>query len=234
MSEAADATMEVVESLGVKIPIDPAIVSEHIQKVIRAGEYEKAEAKNLYRIVEDGERLVELGGGIGLLSTLVGLLGRAETIVTVEANPQLIPLIRATHRLNEVTVEVIHGAAVGDETTATVPFSLEADFWASSLAPRKRDRVVGVVEVPAVSLRSLVKTYRPTMLIIDVEGTEGELLQHASDLDGVRKVMIEVHEKALRPVGVKRLFDFFSAAGFYVDVGMSVFGVILFRRLEQG
>lgn len=233
MSEAAEATLEVVESLGIKVPIDRSVMSDTMRHVIRKGEYEKGEAKNLYRIVEPGERVLELGGGIGFLSSVIGRLQCAEKIVTVEANPELIPLIHTTHRLNGVEAEVIHAAAVGDEAIGSVSFSLDLDFWASGIKARKAKMVRTVVEVPALALGALVRTYRPTMLIADVEGTEIELFQRPSDIDGVQKVLVEVHDKMIGPRGIKQLFDFFSAAGFYVDVRLTIYGVVLFRRLEQ-
>jgi FkbM family methyltransferase len=233
LSDATTTNLEVIESKGVKLPIDPSVMSEHLQEVIRAGHYEKGEAKHLTEIVEPGERVLELGGGIGFLSALIGLTGRAEKIAVVEANPALIPLIRMTHRLNGVDAEVIHGAAVADLTATVLRFSIDVDFWASSLKPRKSKGVKSVIEVPAVALQTLLKIYRPTFMIVDVEGSEVDLLCGTADLGSVKKLIVEVHEKAIGPAGIKRLFDGMSAAGFYMDVRSVQPGVVLFRRLPE-
>jgi FkbM family methyltransferase len=232
MDGAGVTSLEVVEIRGVKIPIDPTIMSDYIQEALRTGEYENAEAKRLFRIVEQGERVLELGGGIGYLSALIGNLGLAEHIATVEANPALIDLIKTTHALNGVRAEVINGAVVAQKTTETLSFSLSAHFWASSLKLRKAKEVVSTIEVPALSLGDLVREHRPTFMIIDVEGTEVELLENPEDLAGVRKVLLEVHERAFGPRGVKQLFDYFSAAGFYPDLYLALPCMALFRRLE--
>lgn len=231
MAQLAEPTREVIEVRGVRLPVDPTIMSEVIQDVVRRGEYENGEAKSVARILEAGDRVLELGGGIGYLSALIGTLGLADHIVTVEANPALIPVIRATHALNGVKAEVIHGAAVADEAAEPLRFSLDEHFWASSLTPRKQKGIQSMVEVPAAVLGELVRAHRPTFLIVDVEGSEVELLTRAEDIAGVNKVLIEVHDKAIGPHGVKQLFDFFSAAGFYLDVRLSVYGIMLFRRL---
>ncbi len=107
------APREIVELQGVRIAIDPAIMSDKIQRQIRNGKYERGEARNLPEIIEPGERLLELGGGIGFLSALAALQRRAEVIVVIEANPELIPVIRETHRLNGVTAQVLNAAVVG-------------------------------------------------------------------------------------------------------------------------
>ena len=141
MGELVAPSLEVIEVRGVKLPIDPTIMSEKMQGVVRTGDYENGEAKTVARILEPGDRVLELGGGMGYLSALIGTLGLAEHIATVEANPQLIPIIRATHALNGVKAEVIHGAAVADKTAETLQFSLDADFWASTLKPQKQKRI---------------------------------------------------------------------------------------------
>jgi len=228
-----EAAFEIVESMGVKLPIDPTVVSPAVAESIRAGNYEKSEAKNLARIVEPGDRVLELGGGLGYLSAVISRMDRAEAIVVVEANPGLIPLIRITHGLNGASVLVVHAAVVADDDVQSLPFPVEADFWASGLAPRKGKIVQQIVEVPAISLSRLVAAHRPTMMIIDVEGSEAELLSRVEDLAGVHAVLIEVHEKVIGPAGVKRLFDFFSAAGFYVDVRLISTRVVVFRRLAK-
>ncbi len=231
MPELTDAVCEVVESMGVRLPVDPQIMSEVMCQTIRSGRYEKSEAKNLPSVVEPGERVLELGAGIGFLSAVIAGLGRAEAIVAVEANPELIPLIHKTHALNGVRAAVIHAAVVADDAGKTVSFPIAEDFWSSSLAPRKGVEMRDVVEVPAISLRRLIEAHRPTLLIVDVEGSELELFSRPEDLEGVRAVLMEVHQKIIRPAGVKRLFDFLSAAGFYVDVRQLSPEVVLFRRL---
>jgi FkbM family methyltransferase len=221
---------EVIEVMGVKLPLDPQVMSPHILEVIRAGEYERAEAKHLPKMIEPGDRLLELGGGIGFLSALVGLQGKAEAIVVVEANPDLVPLIEATHAMNETRSTVINAAVVGERKSETASFSLAADFWASSLAPHKRREIARVVEVPTMAVADLVREHRPTMMIIDVEGGEVELMPHLV-LDGVRLVMMELHQKVIRPEGVRAVFDGFSRLGFYYDGRFSRAGVVAFSRL---
>ena len=88
----------------------------------------------------------------------------------------------------------------------------------------------GVVETPAVALDELVRRHTPTLLIVDVEGTEVGLIE-GSELPGVQKVLIELHHKVIGPEGVKRVFDLFSLKGFGYDAIFSHQGVVLFRRV---
>ena len=52
------------------------------------------------------------------------------------------------------------------------------------------------LDVPSVSLSEVVKTYRPNVIIMDVEGSEKSLLKCPS-LDRVDRVLVEMHPRTL-------------------------------------
>jgi len=214
---------------GVQVALDEARMSPKMLEVIHSGEYEYEEAHNIGSIVEPGERVVELGGGIGLISALVGRLGRAERLAVYEANPHLVPVIERTHALNGVGAEVVNAVVLPTPTAPTVPFYLRRDFWASSLAaePFGYDEIV---DVAVVGFEEMLKRHRPTMLIVDIEGGEVELFGDVR-LTGVRKVYVEVHQQILGRHGMKRLFDAFSRQDFHYDQWHSNHGVILFSHV---
>lgn len=216
---------------GVQVALDEARMSPKMLEVIRSGEYESEEAHHIASIVEPGERVVELGAGIGLISALVGRSGRAERIAAYEANPDLVPLIERTHALNGVTAEVVNAVVLPRPITATVPFYLRRDFWASSLSP-ERFGYDAVVDVPAVDFERMLARHRPTMLVVDIEGGEAELF-HEVRLTGIRKVYVEVHQQILGRHGMKRLFDAFSRQDFHYDQWHSTHGVILFSHVDR-
>ncbi|MDQ3560192.1 MAG: hypothetical protein M3453_13610, partial [Pseudomonadota bacterium] len=47
-------------------------------RVLREGSYEKGEAVQISKIVQPGERIVEIGGGIGFISSLAARQGTVE------------------------------------------------------------------------------------------------------------------------------------------------------------
>lgn len=87
---------------------DPAI-SDNLRNRILQGKYERQEAKCIIEAGEQGDRLLEVGAGIGYISCLAGISGKFTSIACVEANPELIPLIRRNHEINKVTADVIKG-----------------------------------------------------------------------------------------------------------------------------
>jgi FkbM family methyltransferase len=241
MASAQDLHEETVDLNGIRIPIDETVLSPTIQLQLRAGRYEGAEARRLPDIVEPGERLIELGAGIGFLTALAGRLGRAECIVAVEANPALIPLIERVHQLNGVSSVVRHGVAAVLPGAASLPFYVHKDLWASSLRPFKAKHLQQVVQAPAIALADLIGEHRATLLIVDIEVLQAwaaERPDGGSDLDelrldGLRKLLLELKPGRFAPRQIKRIFDVVSAQGFYYDPAGSEATLILFRRLED-
>ena len=134
--------------------------------------------------------------------------------------------------INHAATTVFPNAVVAARTTETAPFYLHQQFWASSLAPVKKRLRRGVVQVAVVALDDLVRRHAPSLLIVDVEGTEVELIE-GSELTGVQKVLIELHHKVIGMAGVKRVFDRLSRLGFGYDPVFSQLGVVLFRRVAD-
>ncbi|HET9067567.1 MAG TPA: FkbM family methyltransferase, partial [Amaricoccus sp.] len=71
-------------------PLDPSVVTPAIRAAILSGRFEAEEASQIPRIVRPGDRVLEIGAGIGFISTLLSRQPRVARVVAVEANPNLI------------------------------------------------------------------------------------------------------------------------------------------------
>ena len=203
---------EVIEVQGVRIPIIPGIVTGRIEQSLRKGRYEAGEARALRAAIRPGDRVLELGGGIGLLSTVAATVNGVGAVMTVEADPALIPLIAETHRLNGVAGVAIRAAAVTRGGDARVGFFRHENFWASSTAGEPRG-THEVLDVPAVDFDTLLAEFRPSVLACDIEGAERALLAGA-DLAGIREIVLELHPRVYGAAGVEAIHDGLEAAGF--------------------
>lgn len=214
---------------GIDLAIDPEVMSPKMVEIIESGAYEGAESREIPRIVQPGERIVELGAGIGFIAAIALKTGLVERYAAYEANPRLIPLIERNAALNGVSFE-LHNAVV-DPTTdgGTVPFYLRRDFWASSLSPAPWG-YQSEVAVPRVSFDAVRERYRPTMLIVDIEGGEEVLFRDVA-LTGIKKIYMELHQKVIGRVGMKNVFDFMSSRDFHYDQHHSRGSVVLFSHV---
>jgi FkbM family methyltransferase len=204
----------VIESLGVRIPFDPAIITPRIERPLRNGRYEGGEAAALAAHLRPGDRVLELGAGLGLLSAIAARTPGVEAVTAVEANPDLIPLIRQTHALSGAKGVRLLNGVVAAEGEGLVPFYLRFHFWASSMEPASNP-FVRTAEVPRLPIAGLLAEARPTVIVCDIEGGELDLFT-AADLTDVRALIIELHPKVYGEPGLARVKGILAAKGLYL------------------
>ena len=64
-----------IHSRGMKFPDDPTILRGRVRKLLRQNAYEAKESEAALRVVREGDRVIELGGGVGYMSTLAASSG---------------------------------------------------------------------------------------------------------------------------------------------------------------
>jgi len=230
-SHVADEGPKFAQLNGISLDLSHSAISAKLRQRIAKGFYEKQEAKCILGASQQGDRLLEIGGGIGYISSLAWRTGKFESVTVVEANPALIPIIEQNHRLNEVQAQVIHAAASADEADHSrhVPFYIRDDFWASSLSP-KPPGYATMTEIPAIPVQQLIDELKPSFVVCDIEGGEGAIVPSLT-FSGVRTIMIELHQSFIGGIGVKNIMDSISRQGFHYDQRFSCGGVVLFTQL---
>jgi FkbM family methyltransferase len=199
---------------------DPA-VSDQTRASVFWGFYEKAEATFVDRFLRPDLDVVELGSSIGGISgRILRRLGPGRRLVCVEANPELLGILRrnVARGLADGRVEVVHGAiAYGAGPT------VEIQIGAANIAGRLVDGGPATgcdrcVEVPAIALREVLEKagFGPYALVCDIEGAERMLLdEDAASLAGCLQVVAELHSPG-GMTGVRQLVRRFEALGFQV------------------
>jgi FkbM family methyltransferase len=181
------------------------------------GNYERVEMSALQATLEPGDIVMEFGTGIGFLSAYAARVVGSERVTTYEANFQMKPLIERTYALNGVqpTSKIALVATHRGEER----FHVGARFYESS-STRKDPSSEGVI-VPTVSVTDELRTVSPTYLIMDVEGSERELIP-AMDLSRVNKLLIEVHPDIIGVREVRALYETLISQGFALIRELSV------------
>jgi FkbM family methyltransferase len=222
----------IVSLHGVRIDASKPPISRPMAARIRSGHYEVHEAGCVRALTSSGDSILELGGGIGLISSVAGTTQRDIKITVVEANPELIPIIRSTHQLNGVMADVINGvAAARAPLNATTNFYIRADFWASSLSPEPWG-YQKQISVPLLDVQRLLDDRSCTFVICDVEGAEVELIPSLT-LTKVQKILVEFHPRVTGHQAVRRVFRHLGRQGFQPNREFSKSAVIFFERARN-
>ena len=214
MPSSSKTPAPVAECHGVKVPDSPMMSPQRIAR-INGARYEGQEIAGALSVVKPGDRVLELGAGIGLVGAVVAHNAQPEKVLSFEANPGLIEHIEAMHRLNgledrmEIRNEVLISAPDAPET---MTFHLHKSYLGSSLIGS--DIHTGQkVEVPTASYARVHADFAPTVLLMDIEGGELDFLRHAS-LEGVRAIVVEFHPGVYGREGMMECKSILEQAGF--------------------
>jgi FkbM family methyltransferase len=214
---------------GLTLYLPEAALKGNLERALSSGRYENHEADALLRHLRPGDRLLDLGAGLGFICALAaGVLGEA-AVAGVEAGPETVKLARRNLAANGFQgVKVMRGAVVG-AGEGEVEFGLRPAFWASALqGPDGWPENAEVVRVPARPIGKLLARFAPTVICCDIEGGELEVL--TEPLPGVRLVVAETHPQVYGLAGVERIRDALAAQGLVSEPAGAKADTLVFRR----
>ncbi len=223
---------EILETQGVKIPLNPSMITPKIERSIRKNRYELDEVTGTPKFIDKEDRVIELGAGIGFISSFLATSLGVKNILCIEADPNLCEFIKEVHALNGLTTAEVRNCVglndKGDE--GPIKFYVREQFWSSSLDDD--DAYVKAIDVPALRLSNIIQEFKANTLIVDIEGGERDLFSPL-DLTGIDKVFLEIHTRKIKRIGIKKCFDALSNSGFAYDQQVSRGGSVLFRRIPK-
>src|SRR5690606_15260095 len=118
------------ECLGVRVPHSPFLNERRIER-INGARYEGQEIRGALHVVRPGDRVLEMGSGIGLVGAVVAANAKPAEVRSYEANPALIPHIQALYALNglESVISVRNEVLVGGDTRPeTMEFHISGSY----------------------------------------------------------------------------------------------------------
>lgn len=183
--------------------------TEKLRCALYRERYERGEARAVLLGLERDDVVLEIGCGAGFIATLCARRVGSERVTCYEANPALLPRIRATFAANGVSPTLVN-AALGRDA-GEVRLFVEREFVSSSLTPRGPD--AEPVRVRMLPINEELRRIRPTCLVVDVEGGESELLP-AIDWRGIRKLAIDLHPDVIGEARARELVALLAAQGF--------------------
>ncbi len=225
MAEVSTVTLN-----GITLQVPAHVRMPGLMNRLSGGSYENTEAKAAEARVKPGFRVLELGAGLGYVSSICARLAGAENVVSVEANPFMAPIVRANlDRNGHDAATVLHGAVVPGAGGGEISFQANAAFLGGSIA-RKTSKEEEVVNVPRIGLRQLLRDYHPNVVMMDIEGAEANLFDHPWNAQ-LRFLIVELHPPRYGTKAIKRIVDCMSETGLTYDPVTSSGRILGFRRV---
>ena len=212
---------QLVQLRGNRVQLDGCtfdVSHPQISNLLRArllrGRYERSERALLDQWLDPNAPVVEFGGGIGIVATLVNRrLRDPRQHVVVEANPSLIPVLERQKAANHAGFTVVH-AAVDYSGQPTTSLYIGDEFISAQVGGSSGT----AVEVPSITMKALMERYKWTgaTLVCDIEGIETQLVELEGPLlrDHCRTLMIEIHPEFRSAAECQAVFTRLEALGF--------------------
>lgn len=159
---------------------DAAVVDE----VVRRRAYERP---RLGFVIREGDRVLDCGAHVGAFSVWAEKK-RGALCLGVEASSASFALASENLRANGCASTVIHGAVTPRPGQTRLRLNERTPSRTSAFNAKGEEEVV-----TNVTMASLLASFRPTVLKLDIEGGEYALLDAGFDLAGLRAIAMEYH-----------------------------------------
>jgi len=205
---------------GVRLATDGSKPNSLRREIIK-GRYERHEARLLALAVSAGDRVLEIGGGIGFIGILATKRAGEGRVTSYEANPDMADVIRANYALNGLAGDVRMKAITADGRPVT--FFRADNVRSSSFVDLEEGGEE--IRVPSDSIEDAMDATSPDVVVMDVEGAEVEILPLAA-ARGVPRLLVEFHPHITGAARVEALKADVLEAGYRIVRAMG--GNILF------
>ncbi len=170
-------------------PSDAALIIPEIRSEIRSSAYGADLVRLLPEAVVPCDRVLVIGAGLGVVSTMVARNEGVWSVIAVEANTALIPYLNRVHALNGVAeIETIN-VVLAEGKKGRVPFFARRDLRTSSLLPHDRSWQQ-VIMVPFMDLNLILTDEQISLIICDIPVASAQLLAQA-ELGQVDRILLD-------------------------------------------
>jgi FkbM family methyltransferase len=209
-------------------PEDAELIVPEIRSALLSGAYSGDLLQLLPDVVCPGDRILVIGAGFGVVSTVVARTAGVERVIAVEANTLLVRYLNRLHALNGVTgVETVN-AVLANGKRGQVPFFVRQDPRDSSLLPYGHPWQK-VLMVPFMDLNLILTEERISLIIIENPLQSARALSEAR-LDRVERVLVDCGSDRAAIWEEGELGALLSDRGYVRDVEPSGQTTMLFAR----
>jgi FkbM family methyltransferase len=184
-----------------KIDVTSKYISNTIKAYLFWGMYESAESRCIRKHMLRNFPVVELGASMGVITSVIAK--RKPSIhIAVEANPNMIPLIKKNININNLKEPVIENKVISYSSLSTVKFRLSVDNTGSSISNEAQSGADdSIIDIQALTLSEILdeNNIKEYVLVSDIEGAEASIFYYdeIAIMNRCKLIIIELHNTVL-------------------------------------
>lgn len=188
------------------------------------GSYETGEIHIVKQTIEKEDRVLEIGTGLGFVTTFCANATDSSQVITFEANPMNMFISKQVFEKNGVN-PTCRNAFLSNTDAPVLFYVQKTNRLASSM------NLTGgqTVEIPSLDLNKIIKDFSPTYLIMDIEGGEYEIFS-LIDFQTIHKIQFELHPTILGQTKCDEIFNLLRANHFSMNEKLSAMPNFYFTR----
>ncbi|MBZ9603163.1 FkbM family methyltransferase [Phyllobacterium chamaecytisi] len=221
--------MEVLTVHGIRVPLTCDEVSPAIWQALTSGSYEAKEARSVFKAVRPNDRVLELGTGIGIITSLIAKIPGVQ-VWSFEANPSTAALAHRVISANDLgNVVLSQGILIAGEP-CILPFYVREDLWMSSL-DKRQGSYQREISLTSTNIDDFIADHAINVLVMDIEGAERDLLGRSA-LPHIERIFLELHDHLYGLSGIREITQALAMKGFAYDPRGSNGPCVLFAKDE--
>jgi FkbM family methyltransferase len=186
---------------GVRVITARSSLPRRQARPIYKGTYEAPERAIVQRLLAKGDRVLEGGACLGVVSMIAAKIVGAENIVSYEPFPRSFELLQQNLKLNGLAIRCKQGALAA--TGGTIRFYVSDNPLGNSAVYRDGR---STIEVPAFGIAEAAAEISANTLLLDIEGAETEVIA-AAPLQQFDKISMEVHPAVTGEEPIRRMWQ---------------------------
>jgi FkbM family methyltransferase len=208
---------------GINLPLTSDIGFNTLRWIIN-GQYEQGEIEIIRLRIEPTDRIMEIGTGLGFVSTYCAKIVGSDHVYSFEANPLNIEMAMRVYEKNNVRPHLQN--ALLSDCKGMIDFPVNRKSRLASSLLKASDEIV---KVPQLSLNETIEALRPDFLIMDIEGAEYDIFSTIR-FQTIKKIQVELHPSILGEARMNEIFDLLQVNGFVKDISMPDGRNFFFKR----
>lgn len=178
-------------------------VGSRISYLLACGDYVEGCLRLVHRYVEEGDRVLDAGAGIGVTSCIAGSLSK-RTVLAIEPNQTLHSIVMKNADLNKVSIQVEQGCFVVGQHEGYTDFHIAEEVWSSSVFATNMDCNKSSDKVAVTDFDETIKSHDINTLIIDIQGSELGFFDD-KDMSHIDKAIITINTPLIGEKGTAQI-----------------------------